>query len=164
MGGTTALTGLRANGEEFPIEASISQHGEGGRQLFTLILRDTGERIRRQTLLARSEARLRGILDSAMDAIITVDDTQHVVLFNAAAESMFGCPRQEAVGTPLAWFIPDRFRAAHAGHVRHFGETGIASRRMGALRIVTGCVATARSSRSMLRSRSLTKPTASSTR
>ncbi len=88
--------------------------------------------------MARSEARLRGILDSAMDAIITVDDTQHVVLFNAAAEAMFGCPRREALGAPLAWFIPERFRGVHGEHVRHFGETGTASRRMGALRIVTG--------------------------
>ena len=81
---------------------------------------------------------MRGILESAMDAIITVDDAQHVVLFNAAAEAMFGCPRREAIGAPLAWFIPERFRGAHAEHVRHFGETGTVSRRMGALRIVTG--------------------------
>jgi PAS domain S-box-containing protein len=51
---------------------------------------------------------------------------------------MFGYPRNEALGAPLAWFIPDRFRSVHVAHVRHFGETGTASRRMGALRIVTG--------------------------
>jgi PAS domain S-box-containing protein len=73
-----------------------------------------------------------------MDAIITVDENQHVILFNAAAEAMFGCPRGEAIGAPLASFIPARFREAHGKHVRHFGETGIASRRMGAQRIVTG--------------------------
>ncbi|NDP41590.1 MAG: PAS domain S-box protein [Aromatoleum sp.] len=138
MGGLTVLTGLRANGEEFPIEASISQHREEGRNLFTVILRDISERIEAQKMLARSEARLRGIVDSAMDAIITVDDAQHVVLFNAAAEAMFGCPRDEALGAPLAGFIPDRLRRMHAEHVRLFGETGTASRRMGAQRIVTG--------------------------
>jgi hypothetical protein len=138
MGGMTVLTGLRANGEEFPIEASISQHSEGGHPLFTVILRDVGERIKGEASLARSEARMRGILDSAMDAIITVDDAQHVVLFNAAAEAMFGCPRREALGAPLAWFIPERFRGVHGEHVRHFGETGTVTRRMGALRIVTG--------------------------
>ena len=138
MGGQTVLTGLHADGEEFPIEASISQHSEEGRKLCTVILRDISERVEAQTLLAQSEARLRGILDSAMDAIITVDDAQHIVLFNAAAEAMFGCPRDEALGAPLAWFIPHRFRGAHAEHVRRFGETGTASRRMGTLRIVTG--------------------------
>jgi two-component system sensor kinase len=51
---------------------------------------------------------------------------------------MFGCPRREALGAPLAWFIPERFRGVHGEHVRHFGETRTVSRRMGALRIVTG--------------------------
>ncbi len=138
MGSQMVLMALRADGEEFPIEASISQHAEDGNKVFTVILRDITERVRAESLLARSEARLRGILDSAMDAIITVDDSQHIVLFNSAAEAMFGCSREEAVGAPLAWFIPDRFRATHAGHVRSFGETGTASRRMGVLRIVTG--------------------------
>ncbi len=138
MGSQIVLMALRADGVEFPIEASISQHTEDGNKLFTVILRDITERVRAESLLARNEARLRGILDSAMDAIITVDETQHIVLFNAAAEAMFGCPREEAIGAPLAWFIPERFRASHASHVRGFGETGTASRRMGTLRIVTG--------------------------
>jgi PAS domain S-box-containing protein len=60
------------------------------------------------------------------------------VLFNEAAEAMFGCPREEAIGTALTWFIPSRLRAEHAYHVRAFGETGTVSRRMAAARIVTG--------------------------
>jgi PAS domain S-box-containing protein len=138
MGSQMVLMALRADGEEFPIEASISQHAENGQKLFTVILRDIAERVRAESLLARSEARLRGILDSAMDAIITVDESQHIVIFNSAAEAMFGCAKDEAVGAPLAWFIPERFRAVHGNHVRTFGQTGTASRRMGALRIVTG--------------------------
>jgi len=138
MGDATVLVGLRANGEEFPIEASISHHLEGGQQLFTVILRDITERRRAEQMLARSEARLRGILDSAMDAIITVDDEQHIVLFNAAAEVVFGCPRREAMGAPLDWFIPERFRGAHAGYMRGFGAVDTQTRRMGAQRVVTG--------------------------
>ena len=138
MGTQSVLAALRANGEEFPIEASISQHTEGGRKVFTVILRDITERLRAERLLERSEARLRGILDSAMDAIITVDAKQHVVMFNSAAEQMFGWRQADAVGAPLSMFIPERFRKGHAQHVRDFGEGSIASRRMGALRIVTG--------------------------
>jgi len=51
---------------------------------------------------------------------------------------MFGCPREQAMGISLDWFIPDRYRAAHAGHVRRFSETGVSSRRMGAARIIMG--------------------------
>jgi PAS domain S-box-containing protein len=138
MGGQAVLTALRANGEEFPIEASISQHSEDGHKRFTVILRDISERLRDEIRLAQSEARLRGVLDSAMDAIITIDERQHIVLFNAAAEAMFGCSQQDAVGAPLNWLIPERFRAGHGDHVRSFGETPTATRRMGEQRIVTG--------------------------
>lgn len=138
MGGKTVLTGVRANAEEFPVEASISQFGEGAQKLYTVILRDITARVRAEESLERSEARLRGILDSAMDAIITVDERQHIVLFNAAAEAVFGCPRDEAIGAPLTWFIPERFRAEHGAHIRRFGEENTNSRRMGAQRIVTG--------------------------
>jgi PAS domain S-box-containing protein len=89
--------------------------------------------------LRRSEGRLRGIHDSAMDSIITVDDNQRVVLFNDAAEAMFGWRRDEAMGRALDDFIPERFRHLHAAHVEHFGETRTAARRMGgSLRVVTG--------------------------
>jgi PAS domain S-box-containing protein len=137
--GASVLSAVRADGEEFPIEASISQHVDGGRRFYTAILRDVSERIQAETLLTRSEMRLRGILDSAMDAIITTDDAQNVVLFNNAAETMFGWSRDEALGAPLATFIPERFRRAHGEHVARFGDAGTTSRRMGgALRIVTG--------------------------
>jgi PAS domain S-box-containing protein len=78
-----------------------------------------------------SEARLDAIVDSAMDAIITMDAAQRVVLFNRAAEQMFGVRRAEALGSPLDRFLPTRFRAAHRGHVEKFGRTGVTSRRMG---------------------------------
>ena len=65
--------------------------------------------------LKNSEARMHGILQSAMDAIITVDDEQTIVLFNAAAVSMFGCPAEVAVGTSLTRFVPARFHDQHAG-------------------------------------------------
>jgi len=138
MGSQTILYGLRADGGEFPIEASISQHSQEGRKLFTVILRDVTARVAADERLAGSEARLRGILDSAMDAIITVDEGQHVVLFNSAAEKVFGCPRDQAVGAPLAWFIPERFRDAHKGHLERFGATNATSRRMDASRVVVG--------------------------
>jgi len=78
-----------------------------------------------------SKAQLEAIVDSAMDAIITVDEAQNIVLFNRAAEQVFRCPRREALGAPLERFIPQRFRAAHRGHIEHFARTGVTSRRMG---------------------------------
>jgi PAS domain S-box-containing protein len=138
MGARLALSGLRADGEEFPIDASISQVTTKGRKFYTVILRDVTERQAAAAALERSgrelkEAgeRLDAIIQSAMDAIITVDEDQRIVLFNAAAERIFGCPAAEAVGGPLDRFLPERFRAAHREHVRHFGRTGTTTRMMG---------------------------------
>jgi len=78
-----------------------------------------------------SKAQLEAIVDSAMDAIITVDEAQTIVLFNRAAEQAFRCPQREALGAPLERFLPQRFRAAHRGHVERFGHTGVTSRKMG---------------------------------
>ena len=90
----------------------------------------------RQALLAEersdaSQARLGAIVDSAMDAIITVDEEQKIVLFNRAAEQVFRVRRDDVLGTPLDRFLPSRFRGAHRGHIEHFGHTGVTSRRMG---------------------------------
>ena len=84
------------------------------------------------------EMRLNGIINSAMDAIITVDDHQKIVLFNPAAEKMFGFAAAEVVGQPLDVCIPERFRSAHAQHHRAFYDTGISQRQMGEFGTVFG--------------------------
>ena len=138
MGLQSALWALRADGAEFPIEASISQAKAGGQKLLTVILRDITERMSAAHALELSrgevragELRLNAIVQSAMDGIITVDSDQRVVLFNAAAEKMFGCSVAEATGSSLDRFIPQRMRAGHHAHVEHFARTGETSRRMG---------------------------------
>lgn len=78
------------------------------------------------------------VVESAMDAIITVDEQQRVVLFNGAAESIFRCPASDAIGGSLDRFIPARFRAAHRVHIERFGETGVTMRRMGSNVVLSG--------------------------
>lgn len=84
------------------------------------------------------EARMLGIVRSSMEAIITIDESQTVVIFNPAAERVFGVSAMDAVGAPLERFIPARFRAAHAKHVEQFGVTGVSERQMGRQRLLFG--------------------------
>jgi PAS domain S-box-containing protein len=73
------------------------------------------------------------LVSSATDAIISVDEHQRIILFNSAAERMFQCTQQEALGQELDRFIPQNHRAAHRQHVANFGRTGGTMRKMGSL-------------------------------
>jgi PAS domain S-box-containing protein len=97
-----------------------------------------GRRAAEEKLLI-SQLRLEGIIESAMDAIITVDQDQTVVLFNRAAEQMFARSSEESIGRPLELFLPPRFRDAHRHHLHAFGQSGVTSRKMGQLGTVMGC-------------------------
>jgi two-component system, NtrC family, response regulator AtoC len=90
-------------------------------------------RMQAEEAMRESQMQLAGIIASAMDAIITTDSEQRIVIFNEAAERLFGRPAEEAKGALLEEFIPDRFRKIHHEHVRRFAQTGETLRQMGAL-------------------------------
>jgi PAS domain S-box-containing protein len=91
-----------------------------------------------EAALRESQGRLAGIVQSAMDSIITVDDEQRIVLFNNAAEKIFLCPAAEAIGEPITRFIPQRFHTSDVQHIRDFGETGVTNRIMGPKDVLWG--------------------------
>ena len=91
---------------------------------------DISEHKRTDEALRDSQERLLGIISSAMDGIITVDNDQKIIVFNRAAEQIFRCPAEDAIGQTLDRFIPQRFREAHREHIRNFGQTGVSSRSM----------------------------------
>jgi PAS domain S-box-containing protein len=84
MGALGELTGVRADGEEFPIEASISQAAVGGQKRLTVILRDISERKRDAHALGAQTALLQAILDQAADGILARDAGGRVLFANAA--------------------------------------------------------------------------------
>jgi PAS domain S-box-containing protein len=83
-----------------------------------------------EATLAHREAQLTGIIDSAMDAIITVDTQQRIVLFNRAAEQAFGCRATDVLGQSLDQFIPVDVQNSHRNHISKFGTAGITRRSM----------------------------------
>ncbi len=85
-----------------------------------------------------SRARLESVINSAMDAIITVDASQRILIFNHAAETVFGCTVDQAKGQLIDRFIPEKFHVIHRKHIADFGSTGITSRSMNALGTITG--------------------------
>ncbi|WP_293678658.1 sensor histidine kinase [uncultured Phenylobacterium sp.] len=77
-----------------------------------------------------SEARFRGLLEGAPDAIIIADAAGGIVLLNAEAERLFGYDRAELLGQNIGMLMPERFRLRHAGRIERYLESP-ATRRMG---------------------------------
>jgi PAS domain S-box-containing protein/putative nucleotidyltransferase with HDIG domain len=112
--------------------------GRSDSGLLARALRHAIQRYRSELALREMQARLAGIIESAMDAVITTDSRHNIVLFNRAAEQIFGYPAAEVLGQPLGRLVPQRFRPAHQGHVERFGQTGETIRNMHLLGEVYG--------------------------
>ena len=88
--------------------------------------------------LRSSQAKLQSIVGSAMDAVISLDEQQRIIVFNHAAELVFQCAASEAIGSTLDRFVPKSVRELHHEHIRHFGSTGVTNRSMNSPGILTG--------------------------
>jgi PAS domain S-box-containing protein len=116
----------------------VEVHGRelGEADLRVATVRDVTDRKKVEEELRRSEAKLGGIVTSAMDGVISMDEQQRIVLFNPAAEKLFGVKAEEVMGESIERLIPERYRAAHARHVEEFGRTGVTNRRLGGLETI----------------------------
>lgn len=95
------------------------------------MLVDITEQRTAQEALQNSQQRLNSIVQSAMDAIITLDQDHNILLFNKAAETLFQCSADEALGTPISRFIPARVRQQHHSDILKFQQSPITARSMG---------------------------------
>jgi PAS domain S-box-containing protein len=108
MGRMNSIFGLRSNGEEFPIEAFISQTEVGGEKLFTVILRDITDR-RRADEAFRQQAAL---LDLAPVLVRDIDN--RIILWTRGAQQLYGFSREEALGRSSHELLQTEFPASLA--------------------------------------------------
>ena len=130
MGAFGTVYGLRANGQQFPLEASISQIEMDGEKLYTAILRDITSR----HLAEATSIRLAAIVESSDDAIIGKELDGTITNWNRGAELLFGYAASEVVGKSILILIPPELREEEAQiiasikrgeAVRHFETTRV---------------------------------------
>ncbi len=88
-----------------PIMRNLEERSANLRRTNEKLQKEIEERNLAEKALRESEERLSRILESAMDAIITIDNTRSVVFFNEAAEKTFRCPAADVIGEPIDRFL-----------------------------------------------------------
>ncbi len=81
--------------------------------------------------LKASKDLMNAIVESAMDAIISIDENQKIICFNKAAENIFGYCAVEIIGKDISILLPDEYRERHKGHIRDFGNNDAVFIKMG---------------------------------
>jgi PAS domain S-box-containing protein len=95
-------------------------------------------RVCAERLAQERQLQLSSIVETALDAIITVNARFEVVVFNRAAAQMFGVAPQDAIGQSLDRFVPVEYRAGHHQRMAGFAAKGEVSRFMGRPRELQG--------------------------
>jgi len=85
----------------------------------------------RMNRLLLAGAKASGIVAVSPDAIISVDESFHITLWNDGAEKIYGYSRTEAIGAPLDMLVPERYRAAHRRDLEHFALGRELARKLG---------------------------------
>jgi len=88
--------------------------------------------------LRESTDRLKGVYQSVGEGIVSIDAEQRIVMFNTAAEQIFGYAAADLIGQPLTALIPERFRSQHASHIQKFDSNGQTMRPMGSYGLIYG--------------------------
>lgn len=136
VGGLREKEYIRKDGSRVPVLIGSAML-EGEEKLAFSFVLDLTERNAKQAIIEQlrqdraADAKFKGLLEAAPDAVVIVSTDGAIVIVNGQAEALFGYPRAELIGEPIEKLIPERFRHAHSGHrTDYFRNAG--ARPMGA--------------------------------
>jgi len=131
------VMGRRKDGTTFPMYLSVGEGALDDQRIFVGIIHDLTVSKWAENALREREARLRSILDTVPDAIITIDEEGMVESFSPAAARLFGYEEKEILGKNVKLLMPSPYREQHDGYLAAYRQTGV-KRIIGIGRIVVG--------------------------
>ena len=131
------VKGRRKDGSTFPMYLSVGEGALKSERIFVGIIHDLTVTKWAENALLEREARLRSILDTVPDAIITIDENGIVESFSPAAVRLFGYDEREVLGKNVNMLMPSPYREQHDGYLAAYRQTGV-KRIIGIGRIVVG--------------------------
>jgi two-component system sensor kinase FixL len=118
------VVGRRKNGSVFPMDLSVGEVRDRGESIFVGIVRDITDRKSAELARQESELRLRSILDTVPEAVVTIDAQGIIQSFSPAAARLFGYDSVEVVGRNVKVLMPTPYREAHDGYLARYLRTG----------------------------------------
>ena len=118
------VVALHKGGEQIPIHLALSEAVVANRKMFVGICRDIRELARARAEVESVRARNDAVLDSAVDAILTINAHGIVQSFNPAAEKLFGFTKAEVIGENVKQLMPPEVSVHHDGYLERTLRTG----------------------------------------
>ncbi len=118
------VTARKKDGTDFPIELAVGEFEVAGQKYFAGVIRDISERKDAERIQRESVERIRAIVETVPDGIITIDDMGVIQTFNPAAVRMFGFTTEEVTGRNVNMLMPEPYHGEHDGYLEAYKETG----------------------------------------
>lgn len=120
-------------GESIDVQLNWSYKRDSAGHVVGIIslITDVTEKTRAEAAIRESQGRLASIVSSAMDAIVTTDERGNIILFNSAAETIFGYRADEVIGKSMDMLLPEAVRQRHPALMQEFVHAGTTVRVLG---------------------------------
>ena len=118
------VVGRRKDGTTFPMDLSVGEAKQAEGSIFVGIIHDLTERERSERELKEAVARLRAVVETAVDGVILIDARGTVLMFNPACEKLFGYAADEVTGHNVKVLMPEPFHSEHDGYLANYHRTG----------------------------------------
>ncbi len=118
------VSGQRKDGSVFPMDLSVGEAKEGDDSIFVGIIHDLSQYRRAEQEIRETAARLKALVETAVDGVIMIDGQGLIQMFNPACEKLFGYEAAEVIGLKVGMLMPRPYREEHQTYLENFHRTG----------------------------------------